>query len=76
MQSIAQMREEVHASQANAKFNQDLEANIRVIKGNIAANYKHSFALYGGGNPEEMVKNLRSRGLTCSVNGSMVTAQL
>lgn len=76
MQSIADMRAEVHARQADAKFNQDLETNIRIIKGQIASGYKYEFALYGGGDPERMVQNLRSRGLTCRVSDSMVNAQL
>ena len=76
MYSISDIRAKVQSEQANAKFAADLARNLTVIEDRIRRNYKFPFSLYGGDHPERMAIELLERGLSCHIDGEMITATL
>lgn len=62
VQTYAQMKHDVETGLRDAKFTKDLETNMGVIRRNMAANYKHPFVVYDGGDGARMLKTLKDLG--------------
>lgn len=75
MNYIDSIRAKVADERSAKTFSDDLAANMSVIENRIRSGRTTPFTLYGGGDAAVMAKELRARGLSCSVDGDMISAK-